>query len=471
MIPALRQCVRNLPWAPTSQGFCVRHLHAQSWETYAIDRPTKNVVHLQFNRAEKLNAMSVKFWKETKEIFKAIQVDKSIRSVVVSGRGKAFSSGLDFAGLWTVLQEIHSKDAARFALSLRRTIQEFQESFTWLERCNKPVIAAIHGACIGGAVNMICAADIRYCTEDAWFQVKVALRQCVRNLPWAPTSQGFCVRHLHAQSWETYAIDRPTKNVVHLQFNRAEKLNAMSVKFWKETKEIFKAIQVDKSIRSVVVSGRGKAFSSGLDFAGLWTVLQEIHSKDAARFALSLRRTIQEFQESFTWLERCNKPVIAAIHGACIGGAVNMICAADIRYCTEDAWFQVKEMELSIAADVGILQRMPRIIGNDSLLRELIYTARRFDATEALGCGLVSRVLKSQEDVINEALQTAEKIAVHSPVAMQTAKYSLLYARDHGVTQGLAQMADWNQVMLQSADVMHAVQAAIKKQKPQFEDA
>ncbi|KAF6776863.1 hypothetical protein AHF37_03993 [Paragonimus kellicotti] len=238
-----------------------------------------------------------------------------------------------------------------------------------------------------------------------------------------------------------------------------------------ETKEIFKAIQADKSIRCVVVSGRGKAFSSGLDFAGLWTVLQEIHSKDAARFALSLRRTIQEFQESFTWLERCNKPVIAAIHGACIGGAVNMICAADIRYCTEDAWFQVKEMELSIAADVGILQRMPRIIGNDSLLRELIYTARRFDATEALGCGLVSRVLKSQEDVINEALQTAEKISVHSPVAMQTAKHSLLYARDHGVTQGLAQMADWNQVMLQSSDVMNAVQAAIKKQKPQFEDA
>ncbi|KAF8562726.1 hypothetical protein P879_11647 [Paragonimus westermani] len=173
MIPVLRQCVRCLPLAPTSQGFPVRHLHDQSWETYAIDRPTKSVAHLQLNRAEKLNAMSVKFWRETTEIFKAIQVDKSIRSVVLSGRGKAFSSGLDFAGLWTILNEIHSKDAARFALSLRRIIQEFQESFTWLERCNKPVIAAVHGACVGGAVNMICAADIRYCTEDAWFQVKV----------------------------------------------------------------------------------------------------------------------------------------------------------------------------------------------------------------------------------------------------------------------------------------------------------
>ncbi|KAF5402456.1 hypothetical protein PHET_04210 [Paragonimus heterotremus] len=93
MIPALRQCVGYLPWATTSQSFCVRYLHDQSWETYAVDRPTKHVAHLQFNRAEKLNAMSVKFWKETKEIFKAIQVDKSIRSVVVSGRGKAFSSG------------------------------------------------------------------------------------------------------------------------------------------------------------------------------------------------------------------------------------------------------------------------------------------------------------------------------------------------------------------------------------------
>ncbi|KAA3674377.1 Delta3,5-Delta2,4-dienoyl-CoA isomerase [Paragonimus westermani] len=260
------------------------------------------------------------------------------------------------------------------------------------------------------------------------------LRQCIRCLPWAPTSQGFRVRHLHDQSWETYAIDRPAKNVAHLQLNRAEKLNAMSVKFWRYGKPR-KFLRPSKSIN-------------------LFEVL----------FCLVEAKLFHQ----------CNKPVIAAVHGACVGGAVNMICAADIRYCTEDAWFQVKEMELSIAADVGILQRMPRIIGNDSLLRELIYTARRFDATEALSCGLVryDGVSFINDHLSISCLTPHDTLFLCFPPFIRTC--SSIKLPVHGLSIGstaFQSVADWNQVMLQSADVMNAIQAAIKKLKPQFEDA
>ncbi|CAH8560292.1 unnamed protein product [Dicrocoelium dendriticum] len=256
----------------------------------------------------------------------------------------------------------------------------------------------------------------------------------VNNLVFAP------LRRLYNQSWDSYTVHSPCKRVAHVQLNRPNKSNAMDQKFWKETAELFEFLQKEKSIRSVVLSGAGKHFSAGLDFQDFTSVFSDIHSNDPARFAFSLRKLIKTLQESFNWLEKCNKPVIAAIHGACIGGAVDMICAADIRYCSEDAWFQIKELELGIAADVGTLQRLPRLVGSESLARELIFTARRFDSSEALKCGFVSRVLKTASETVDEALRTAEQIASHTPVAVQTAKYGILFARDHGVYQGLDQM-------------------------------
>ncbi|GAA57318.1 delta(3 5)-delta(2 4)-dienoyl-CoA isomerase [Clonorchis sinensis] len=207
-----------------------------------------------------------------------------------------------------------------------------------------------------------------------------------------------------------------------------------------------------------------------MDVTEIPSIFAEAHSKDAARFALALRRVAEDLQETFNWLEKCNKPVIAAIHGACVGGAVDMVCAADIRYASEDAWFQVKELELGIAADVGALQRLPLLLGSDSLARELIYTARRFDASEALACGFVSRVFKTPEETVQEATNTAIQIGNHSPIAVQTTKRSLLFSRDHGVMEGLNQLADLNQVMLQSADVIKAIQAVAKKHKAEFDE-
>ncbi|TGZ75768.1 hypothetical protein CRM22_000198 [Opisthorchis felineus] len=285
-----------------------------------------------------------------------------------------------------------------------------------------------------------------------------------------PLLRASITRALHTQSWETFLVSKPSSHVLHVQINQPEKRNAMSAKFWKETMRLFKAIKTDKTTRVVVLSGQGKAFSAGMDVTVFPSIFAEAHSKDSARFALALRRVVEDMQETFNWLEKCNKPVIAAIHGACVGGAVDMVCAADIRYASEDAWFQVKELELGIAADVGTLQRLPLLLGSDSLARELIYTARRFDASEALACGFVSRVFKTPEETVQEAINTAIQIGNHSPVAVQTTKRSLLFSRDHGVMEGLSQLADLNQVMLQSADVIKAIQAAAKKQKAEFDE-
>lgn len=120
-------------------------------------------------------------------------------------------------------------------------------------------------------------------------------------------------------------------------------------------------------------------------------------AEDIARKAKILSRSIVLYQDSLTSLEKCNKPVIAAVHGPCVGAGVDMITAADIRYCTKDAWFQVKEVSIGMAADVGTLQRLPKVIGSDSLVRELCYTGRKLLADEALSCGLVSKVFDDKE--------------------------------------------------------------------------
>lgn len=177
---------------------------------------------------------------------------------------------------------------------------------------------------------------------------------------------------------------------------------------------------------------------------------------------------VLQFQDSFTSIERCPKPVVAAIHGACIGGGVDLISACDVRYATKDAFFQIKEVDVGLAADVGTLQRLPRIVGGDSLVRELCYTARKLGADEALRCGLVSRLLEDKDAVVAAAVQTAELIAEKSPVAVQGTKHNLIYARDHSVPESLRYMATWNAAMLQSEDVMKAAVAAISKEKPKF---
>ncbi|XP_074654604.1 delta(3,5)-Delta(2,4)-dienoyl-CoA isomerase, mitochondrial-like [Tubulanus polymorphus] len=271
-------------------------------------------------------------------------------------------------------------------------------------------------------------------------------------------------------NFETLAISKPREFVIQVDINRPEKRNAMNLKFWSEMVECFDKLAVDEDCRTVVLSGNGAMFTAGMDlqdFAQLLMKRRE-ETSDPGRQAFALNRLIPKLQDSFTAIERCPKPVIAAVHSACIGGGVDMVSACDIRICTTDAWFQIKEVDLGIAADVGTLQRFPKVIGNDSLVRELVYTARKFLSDEAKECGFVSRVFKNKETMVENAIELAATIAEKSPMAVQGSKKCLVYSRDHSVGEGLEYMNLWNQSMLQSEDMLTAVQSMMEKKKPVF---
>lgn len=268
-------------------------------------------------------------------------------------------------------------------------------------------------------------------------------------------------------NFETLKITSPREDVAHVEVNRPDKLNAMNEAFWRECRECFERLAEDSSYRVVILSGAGRLFTAGLDLTDMGNVLPS-SDKDIARNAFKIRPIIAKYQETFTSIEKCPKPVIAAIHGACIGGGVDMTSACDIRYCTQDAWFQVKEVDLGLAADVGTLQRLPKIIGNDSLARELCYTARKFHSDEAKEIGYVSRIFPDKPSMMDAVLDLASTIASKSPVAVQGTKVSLVYSRDHSVPEGLQHVALWNQGMLQSEDLIKAAEAMMQKKNAKF---
>ncbi|KAM9270732.1 delta(3,5)-Delta(2,4)-dienoyl-CoA isomerase, mitochondrial [Cariama cristata] len=274
-------------------------------------------------------------------------------------------------------------------------------------------------------------------------------------------------RRSPGRSFETLRVTPEREHVLHVELHRPEKRNAMNVAFWREMVECFSDIGKDSSCRAVVISGAGKIFTAGIDLVEMGSDFLMVEGEDAARKAWNLRQKICQYQETFSVLEKCPKPVIAAVHGACIGAGVDLISACDIRYCTQDAWFQVKEVDIGLAADVGTLQRLPKIVGSQSLVNELAFTARKMMAPEAQSSGLVSRVFPDKETLLQGALEVATAIAARSPVAVQGTKVNLIYARDHPVPESLRYMATWNMSMLQTDDILKSVQAAMEKKGPE----
>jgi enoyl-CoA hydratase len=257
-------------------------------------------------------------------------------------------------------------------------------------------------------------------------------------------------------------------NIAHVQINRPEKINSMNVAFWSEIVEIFQWIDDTDEVRVVVLSGNGKHFSSGIDLMMLAGVANEL-GKDVGRNARLLRRKILTLQASFNAVDNCRKPVIAAIQGYCLGGAIDLIAACDMRYAAEDAQFSIKEIDIGMAADVGTLQRLPRIIG-DGMLRELAYTGRNFGAEEARSMGLVNRVYADKDALLEGVMDIARDIAGKSPIAVTGTKEMISYMRDHRIDDGLEYVATWNAAMLQSTDLRVAMAAHMSKQKPDFLD-
>ncbi|GCC31422.1 delta(3,5)-Delta(2,4)-dienoyl-CoA isomerase, mitochondrial [Chiloscyllium punctatum] len=266
--------------------------------------------------------------------------------------------------------------------------------------------------------------------------------------------------------FETLHVSQPRDSVLHVELNRPNKRNAMNHTLWREMVECFNKITHDTDHRVVVVSGAGKMFTAGIDLMDMAGQVLQPTGDDTARKAWHIRNKILQYQESFNVIEKCPKPVIAAVHNACIGGGVDLITACDIRLCSQDAWFQVKEVDIGMAADVGTLQRLPKIIGSASLMSELVYTARQLMADEALSCGLVSRVFEDKEAMLEGAFEMASEIASKSPLAVQGTKLNLIYSRDHPVKDGLNYIATWNMSMLQTDDLIKSAQAAMEKKSP-----
>lgn len=268
-------------------------------------------------------------------------------------------------------------------------------------------------------------------------------------------------------SWTCLKASSHGHGIVECRLNRPEKRNALSTEAWDELRDFFGAVAGDGSVRVVLLTGEGSIFCSGVDFAAFSFGTGE---PDVGHTALRIRAIGKSWQDAFTNVERCGKAVIACVHGLCIGAAVELISAADIRFCTADAAFALKEVDLGLAADVGGLQRFPKLVGNQSLVRELVFSGRTFGAVEALPFGFVSRVCRTREEMLHTALELAKAIAAKSPVAMLGAKTLLNYSRDHSVDESLEYAITWNQGMLQSSEVGASAMALMSKKQATFRD-
>jgi enoyl-CoA hydratase len=253
------------------------------------------------------------------------------------------------------------------------------------------------------------------------------------------------------------------KHIAWLTLNRPEKRNVMGAAFFKELAGHFEAFDQDPAVRVVIVKAAGKSFTAGTDLGEAASML----SGEAADQREATRMNILALQKGLTKLEKCRKPVIAAIHSHCIGGGVDLISACDIRLATQDAVFSIRETRMGIIADLGTLQRLPHIIGQ-GWFRELALTGRDFTAAEALQMGLITRICEDREALYAEAQKLASQIAGCPPLTVQGTKDVILYSRDHGIRAGLEYVAQKNSAALPSEDVMEAVTAFMEKRPPVF---
>jgi enoyl-CoA hydratase len=255
--------------------------------------------------------------------------------------------------------------------------------------------------------------------------------------------------------------------VAVVALNRPDKANSMSAAMWVDLQHCFEWVDRESAVRVAILAGNGKHFCAGLDLSMFNDILP--NSSESGRAREGVRRTILRMQDNLSAIEKCRKPVLAAIHYTCLGGGIDMTTCCDMRYCSADAYFSIKEIDLGMTADVGTLQRLPRIIG-DGMVRELAYTGRRMEAEEAKQLGLVNRVFVDREALQQGVMEIAQEIASKAPLAVRGSKEMILYARDHSVADSLNYIATWNAGMMSQADLVAAMEAQAKGESAQYED-
>ncbi len=262
---------------------------------------------------------------------------------------------------------------------------------------------------------------------------------------------------------------RIEEQVATVLLNRPDKANSMSKAMWSELQECFEWLDAEPGVRCVILAANGKHFCAGIDLGMFAGGIGGGASSDPARQAEGFRRTALRLQANLTAIENCRKPVLAAIHYTCIGGGVDMTCCADMRYATADAYFSIREIDIGMTADVGTLQRLPRIIP-DGIVRELAYTGRNMDAQEAKEVGFVNRVFADRDEMMREVTAIARTIASKAPLAVRGSKEMILYGRDHSVADGLNYIATWNAGMFSQVDLGAGLEAQAAGEQARYED-
>jgi len=268
-------------------------------------------------------------------------------------------------------------------------------------------------------------------------------------------------------AYEFYEVEKKPP-IAWVYLNRPNKFNAMHPPAWKESIPIFEDLDADNEIKVVIVSGRGKCFSAGIDLIAMAGSMPELMTKEQMGGVKWLFiPKIKDMQETNTCIERCRKPVIAAIHGYCIGAGLDMATACDIRLASKDASFSLREAGVAFVADVGVLQRLPHIVGQ-GVARELAYTAKYITAQRAKEVLLVNELFEDYDSLMKGAEQMALEICDNSPTAVQASKDVLNFCIGKTIDDGLKYVASISANIVPSKDLMEAATAMMEKRKPKF---
>lgn len=264
----------------------------------------------------------------------------------------------------------------------------------------------------------------------------------------------------------TLSVKYLTPSILHVELTRD--LNFINKAMFTEIKHLFSSLNSLSDLRVVILTGSGKLFTAGLDLPDALEIFGGDQELDQARKSIRLYDLIKDWQESFLNVLQLRVPVIVGVHSHCIGIGLDLISATDIRFCTEDAKFSIKEIDVGFAADIGTFPRLPLIMGNESFVREMAFTGRTINAEEALKFGLVSKVFKNKEEMMDGLVKIAEEIAAKSPVAVYAVKKVMNKGKFAKMGEVLEDIAVMNMTMLFTKDLGEAVMAHLTKGKAKF---
>jgi enoyl-CoA hydratase len=274
-------------------------------------------------------------------------------------------------------------------------------------------------------------------------------------------------------AWTCFDVETEDK-IAHIRLKRPEVFNTMNRAFWNELPQIVHAINDEATARVIVISSTGKHFSAGMDLSvftgGQGVASSHAGKREEGRARLSLRAEALRLQKTFNCLDEARMPVIMAIQGGCVGGAVDMSTCADMRFATNDAFFVIQEINLAMTADVGTFPRLCHLLPQ-GIVRELAYSGRRLMAKKAQDLGFVNELFDTHEQMLAHVMELAREIASKSPLAVHGSKVMINYARDHSIADSLDYVATWQAGMFNpTVDMYESFRAKQEKRDPVYED-